>query len=398
MNKKRKMRPLTNLIAVVLVAALFIVSGLTVFADEAPTPEEPAAITATDGDTQPDGNTTPDPAVEPDTAPPVTVGTQDETAWAVTFKDNDLFGGGLIGQTQQVRSGEAAVAPTVPQHEGYRFTGWSPADLSNIQGDTTFTAQYEALVKYTVTINYVIEGEPALAPPAKVIEAYPGLAEIITVDSPVIKGYQPDQASISVDTAQLTGNASHTVTYQRSDLVAYQVKHYLPSLSNPQDLQQAKLVHTETLYGKTEDKVEAVAREYPGFSAPEKMPSGLIPADMGDESFELHVYYLRNEYTLRFVSEEDGEEAELHTITMPYGTPIDDSEKPADPARAGYLFEGWTVDGESADIPETIPAGNITFTAQWFEISEASFTVNAFLQNPDNWDEYLPIEIGRAHV
>ena len=69
-----------------------------------------------------------------------------------------------------------------------------------------------------------------------------------------------------------------------------------------------------------------------------------------------------NQYTVT-VKPENGE-ADI-TITQDYGTPI---TAPADPIREGYTFIGW-----DRDIPEILPAENITVTAQW-EINRYTIT------------------------
>ncbi len=58
----------------------------------------------------------------------------------------------------------------------------------------------------------------------------------------------------------------------------------------------------------------------------------------------------------KFITIVDGEETE---VTYEYGAAI---ETPADPAKTGYTFAGW-----SPAIPATMPANNVTVTAQWTE-------------------------------
>lgn len=71
-------------------------------------------------------------------------------AYDVTFDagaHGTLSGG--VPATQRVPHGEAAETPEVVPAAGYRFTGWN-ADISNVTGDVTATAQYEA-IPYAIT-------------------------------------------------------------------------------------------------------------------------------------------------------------------------------------------------------------------------------------------------------
>ncbi|ADL50769.1 cell wall/surface repeat protein [Clostridium cellulovorans 743B] len=66
----------------------------------------------------------------------------------VTFKDYD---GTVIGTPQTVAYGSAAVAPSEPTREGYKFIGWDTT-FDNVTGDLTVTATY-VISQYTVTFR-----------------------------------------------------------------------------------------------------------------------------------------------------------------------------------------------------------------------------------------------------
>ena len=79
-----------------------------------------------------------------------------------------------------------------------------------------------------------------------------------------------------------------------------------------------------------------------------------IPATMPAENMTIKAKWTVNQYTLTF--DTNGGSA-IAPITQDYGTAI---TAPADPTKIGYTFAGWTP-----AIPTTMPAENLTVTAQW---------------------------------
>ena len=79
-----------------------------------------------------------------------------------------------------------------------------------------------------------------------------------------------------------------------------------------------------------------------------------IPATMPAENITLTARWTVNQYTITFKPENGGQDI---VIKQDYGTAI---TAPANPTKTGYTFAGW--DRES---PTTMPAGDMTITAQW---------------------------------
>ena len=87
-----------------------------------------------------------------------------------------------------------------------------------------------------------------------------------------------------------------------------------------------------------------------------------IPATMPAENVTVTAQWEINRYTVTF---DTNGGSEIAPITQDYGTAI---TAPADPTREGYTFIGW-----DREIPATMPAENVTVTAQW-EINRYTVT------------------------
>lgn len=85
-------------------------------------------------------------------------------------------------------------------------------------------------------------------------------------------------------------------------------------------------------------------------------------SDKVTDNITLYAKWTANTYTITFDTVGG---SEIAPITQDYGTAI---TVPADPTREGYTFIGW-----EGEFPETMPAHNMTVTAQW-EINRYTIT------------------------
>ncbi len=94
-----------------------------------------------------------------------------------------------------------------------------------------------------------------------------------------------------------------------------------------------------------------------------------------NEALTLYPVWNTNKYTITF---DTAGGSEIAPITQDYGTNI---TAPADPTREGYTFIGW-----DREIPETMPAENITLTARW---KDSEKPTGEIVIGTNKWHEFL---------
>ena len=213
---------------------------------------------------------------------------------------------------------------------------------------------------------------------------------------------QDKVASSSFDRS-LRGYRSSRYWYIESATHADSTFGFRPVLELPTDLAADSLKAVELVLGKnmpgeTANFINIIVKKGESFKAPAAeglpRPDG-ISADAllwwkdekgnyykpGDtvpaENITITAQWKINQYTITF---DTAGGSEVAPITQDYNTQI---TAPANPTREGYAFNGW-----DKEIPQTMPAENITITAQWKdtekptgEISVGTSKWNAFLNN-----------------
>ena len=94
-----------------------------------------------------------------------------------------------------------------------------------------------------------------------------------------------------------------------------------------------------------------------------------------NEALTLYPVWNTNKYTITF---DTNGGSEIAPITQDYGTQI---AAPANPTRKGYTFKGW-----DKEIPETMPAENITLKARWKDIEKPTGEI---IIGTNKWNEFL---------
>lgn len=260
-----------------------------------------------------------DNAAEPAALATVTYSQQ----FTIAFEDWD---GTSLGAAQTVYAGEDATPPVDPTREGYTFTGWS-GSYQNVQANATLTAQY-AINTYTVrfldwdgsvlkseTVNHGSDATPP-ADPVRTGWRF--------------TGWQGDYTGITAAT-------DITATY----VEATAVTHWVTFL----DWDTTQLSRQEIVEGE-DATPPADPDNRPGWHFTGWQ--GNYTAVAQDET--VTAQYAINTYVVTF---QDWDGAELKTETVEHGS---DATPPANPARTGWHFTGWSGAYQNVQAATTITA------------------------------------------
>ncbi len=329
-----------------------------------------------------------------------------------------------------------------PTRKGYTFLGWTGTDLSayttevSIEKGALGNRSYKAnwsVNTYTLTIdpnggtykgnaeatvlNFTVNDTIEIAEPTRVGYTFTGWSDGTTT-------------SREITLQNVAEDRTYTAQWSADSNIKYTVEHYKMNLDGEYDLTATETTVYEN--GVADGTVTPPVNAYTGFTAPEAQPVTVNP----DGSTVVKYYYSRNKYTLTYklfgeatsakeyyfdavVDSAPDTTVEGHTfagwdkgipsrmpagdlvitgtwdinqytitfntvggtaieaITLNYGTDI---IAPANPTKTGYTFAGWNV-----EIPATMPAENMTITANW--------TVNSYTItfNTDGGTEIAPI-------
>ena len=307
--------------------------------------------------------------------------------------------------TQPTETQPAATQPAVTQptettpvtkapSSNFTFRGSSNYALTNNDPSaqpedetTATTAPAGVNPTYNIVVNYISESNEIVADPytASIAAGTPFSA---TVTFPTVLGYLPylneaQENSLDLNFTAIDKDYTYNVVYKPTN-VNYTVIHYQQNLGDD----NYKEVARETKQGLTESVVPDVANEYDGFYALlyEK------PNIAADGLTVVEIYYDRYYYLMNF--DLDGGYG-VEPIYARYGTPIGNV---GTPTKAGYSFEGWSLDGTTkVDLPVKMPAANSTYRAIWKADDTAKVKVVFWGENADD-EGYSYIKSAEVNV
>ena len=236
--------------------------------------------------------------------------------------------------------GTPITAPADPTRKGYTFKGWDKEIPKTMPAENmTVKAQWE-INQYAITFD--TNGGSEIAP---ITQDYG--TKITTPADPTRKGYTFKGWDKEIPKTMPAENM--TVKAQ------WEINRYTITFDTAGGSEIAPITQD---YGTNITAPANPTRKGYTFKGWDKE----IPETMPAENITVKAQWEINQYTIAF---DTNGGSEIAPIKQDYGTNI---TAPADPTREGYTFIGW-----DRDIPEIMPAENITVTAQW-EINRYTIT------------------------
>ena len=248
--------------------------------------------------------------------------------------------------------GTPITAPTLTR-EGYTFKGWDKEIPETMPAENMIiTAQWE-INQYTITFD--TNGGSEIPP---ITQDYG--TEITAPDKPTRKGYTFKGWDKEIPETMPAENI--TVKAQ------WEINQYTITFDTNGGSEIAPITQD---YGTEITAPDNPTRKGYTFKGWDKE----IPETMPAENITVKAQWEINQYTIAF---DTNGGSEIAPITQDYGTEI---TTPDNPTRKGYTFKGW-----DKEIPETMPAENITITARWKDTEKPTGEI---IIGTNKWNEFL---------
>ncbi len=269
--------------------------------------------------------------------------------YTITFDTN---GGSEIAPITQDYGTEITV-PDNPTRKGYTFKGWDKEIPETMPAENiTVKAQWE-INQYTITFD--TNGGSEIAP---ITQDYG--TEITAPDNPTRKGYTFKGWDKEIPEAMPAENIKVKAQWE--------INQYTITFDTNGGSEIPPITQN---YGTEITAPDNPTRKGYTFRGWDKE----IPKTMPAENIKVKAQWEINQYTITF---DTNGGSEIAPITQDYGTQI---SAPDNPTRKGYTFKGW-----DKEIPETMPAENITITARWKDTEKPTGEI---IIGTNKWNEFL---------
>ena len=316
---------------------------------------------------------------------------QNAVKYPITFTNIDGMGTDYVQMVafdeMPVYDGPTPYMSGAVSNYAYTFIGWDP-ELAVVTGPTSYSPRYDLVISHNV--SFVINNASATTPTTLTV------AEGAAVECPadqlvdcqhIIGWYKDAGLNEEWDFANDKMGTSDLLLYAKWGTKTYTIT-WLDELGDVIDQTVVNCGTTPTHVNLYKPSTAAYSYEWLGWNKTRV-------AATADATYKsLGFKQVAKRYAITFVTGQGA--TVIAPIEQEVGSAI---TKPADPTRTGYTFAGW-----DKEIPATMPAEDMTITANWTAVpTTAKYTVKHYklhiksgkqFKDPFKTDESEEVEIG----
>ena len=324
--------------------------------------------------------------------------------YAVTYayEGTAPAGAPAVPAAENLAEGAAVTVKAIPELEGYEFDGWYYDGTKYDAGETfsmpakaiELTGKWVEVIPETYSVTYEYKKTvPANAPAVPVDENEYAENDIVTVAAvPTLEGYtfggwyyngvkydgvtnsqfaMPGHDVVLVGEWISTTPDSYIITYSYTGEVPANAPE-VPAIATAKDGDQVTVASVPVLEGYTFDGWKLNGTVVTEFT----MPAENVTLEGSWTAIEYSLVIDANGGTFA-----DG--SQQYTDSIAAGEAIN---APADPTKDGFVLDHWTdQNGNKYDeLPDKMPAGDTTFTAQWVEAEAPTHTITYYVVKGGN--------------
>jgi uncharacterized repeat protein (TIGR02543 family) len=262
-------------------------------------------------------------------------------------KETFAFGADITGLT---------LPETNPEVEGTTFTGWETTDLTTMPAETIELSMLFTPISYDLV--YETNGGNAIATTQVAFNSELDLI-IPTRTGYSFSGWFSDQGLTT--SFALQNMPAESITLYAN----WTISDYTLTFNSNEGTSVASIIQDFATTVTAPANPTRTGYTFGGWFSDEALTTSFTFDTMPGSDTTLYAKWTANRYTITFDSNEG---TSVAAITQNYATSI---TAPANPTRPGYTFDGWSL-----AVPETMPAEDLTLTATWL-INQYSLTFNS---------------------
>ena len=303
----------------------------------------------------------------------------------------------VINEVEEITSDEPVT------EEPLATSGYSLSRVGRSTSNYDISSADSNASNVNIQINYAFaDGKIAADPFLATVTS--GSDYSATVNLPVVVGYEPYyenqllESTFDINITNVQNDCIYNIVY-KATFVTYSVCFWEQNVDDDQYTEAKTIVVDPDNLNDLDSSYKRKTGEVipnnlsdlykpDGFYSLKYDPSITVAAD---GSTVINIYYDRYYYLMNFNL--DGGYG-VEPVYARFGYTIGEI---GTPIKSGYSFSGWTLDGVTVELPETMPAINTTYVAVWTANDTAKLTVVFWGENAND-EEYSYIKSTQVNV